>query len=105
MNYLTARLYALAGVPIGRSSTAADADSLPTEWISFEKGRWRRSVSGVSAPLDLDDLGADDYMATDWQIPPNWSCIPAIVPQPDFPANPYLQTTPTFNPLDPRCNV
>lgn len=102
MNYSTARLYALSGVPVGRLSTAEEFDLGPSTWISFERGRWRINSAGDSSPLRATDLAADDYMATDWITPANWSNLPAISPQADFPDNPYYRTSPTFDVLDPR---
>jgi hypothetical protein len=102
MNYRTARLYALAGVPVGRQSSETEADLGPTWWISFERGRWRRNDANGATLLESDDLEMADYMGTDWTTPKNWGALPAISPQPDFPDTPYYRTDPTFNVLDPR---
>lgn len=101
MNYLTARLYALAGVPVGRASSSDEFDLGPQVWISYERG-WRYNDATSSRPLTPSDLSADDYAATDYVTPVNWGELPNINKQPDFPANHFNKTAPTFDPLDPR---
>jgi hypothetical protein len=101
MNFPTAWTYAKNdGIPIARSSWRVE--SVPTKWITWEKGLAYVYSAENRAPVNNATLSEADFRAVDWEFPPN--CNVSVVMRPGF-DDQSQATSPTFDIANPPCKV